>query len=172
MMSIIKAAGFAALLWAVTIVGASAAESKVVATLDFTTETLGPGKYAPKHVVAVWVADAKTNFVKTVLRLGNKRHTKLHTWNKANQGNREVDGVTGATVTEHQKHTATWNGTDADGKALPDGAYLFCVEFTENNNQGPVAVIPFTKGPKAENHDITGPKGFGKIKVVTTPVAR
>jgi hypothetical protein len=152
---------------------ALAADGGGAAKLEFTTETLGPGKYAPKHVVAVWVADANTNFIKSVMRLGNKRHTKLHTWNKARQGDNEVDGVTGATVTEHQSHTATWNGTDASGKPLPDGTYLFCVEFTENNNQGPVAMIPFTKGAKAENHDVqAGPKGFKALKVIFTPPAK
>jgi hypothetical protein len=145
--------------------GAQAADAKGVATLEFTTESLGPGKYAPKHVVAVWIADANTNLVKSVMRLGNKRYTKLHTWNKVRQGNNEVDGVTGATVAEHQPHTATWNGTGADGKPAPDGAYFFCVEFTENNNQGPMAMVPFTKGPRPEIRTIKGLKGFKELKV-------
>jgi hypothetical protein len=149
--------------------GLRAADTEGTVKLEFATEHTDSSKYAPRHVVAVWVADAQTNFVKTVMRLGNKRHTKLHTWNKARQGDSAVDGVTGATVASHQAHTATWNCRDAENKVVADGTYLLFVEFTESNNQGPVAVIPFKKGVTAEDRRVEGLKGFSSVKISFAP---
>lgn len=152
-------------------ISSAAAATEGVAKVEFTTETVS-GKYAPRHVVAVWVADSGTNFIKTVLRLGNKRHTKLHAWNAARQGNSAVDGVTGATLAQHEALSATWNGTDSDNKPMPDGSYFFVIEFTESNNQGPLAHLPFTKGPQKQNHDVEGLKHFPKVKVTFTPAGK
>ncbi len=41
-------------------------------TLTFVT-TATDGKYAPRHVLAVWVADSKGKFVKTLLVRARKR---------------------------------------------------------------------------------------------------
>ena len=145
-----------------------AAATEGVARLEFTTETT-QAKYAPRHVAAVWIADAQTNYVATVAKYGAKRWTKLHTWNAARQGDNAVDGVSGATLATHEPLKATWNGKAADGKTAPDGAYFFVVEFTESNSQGPLARVPFTKGPKADERTLKEVKNFPALKVTYSP---
>jgi hypothetical protein len=149
---------------------AHAAATEGTAQLEFTTETIR-GKYGPKHVLAVWVTDAQTNYVKTVARFGGKRLDKLAAWNSARKGDRAVDGVTGATRSSHQALTVMWNGKDANNKTLPDGTYLFVVEFTENKGRGPLAVIPFAKGPAALSKEIKDLKNFSNVKVSFAPGA-
>jgi hypothetical protein len=147
---------------------ATGATTDGAAQLEFTTATT-KGKYAPKHVLAVWVTDAQTNFIKTVVRQAGKRQDKLLAWNKARQGNRAVDGVSGATLAAHGPRSARWNCRDAANELVPDGTYLFFVEFTETKGQGPLAVIPFTKGPKAQNQTVEELKNLSNIKVIFTP---
>lgn len=132
--------------------------------LEFATHSVVQGKYAPRHVVAVWVADGQTNYLKTLLRLGQKRHNKLHTWNQARGGDEKVDGVTGATVAEHQTHRVLWKGDDAQGKPVPPGKYLLFIEFTENNRQGPLACVPVELGGAASQIKIETINGFKEIK--------
>jgi hypothetical protein len=138
------------------------------ARLEFTTQTT-QAKYAPRHVVAVWIADAQTNYVKTVAKYGTKRANKLHTWNQARQQDSAVDGVSGATLAAHEPLKATWNGKNAEGKTAPDGAYFFVVEFTESNGQGPLVRVPFTKGPKADGRALEGVKNLPVLKVAFVP---
>lgn len=146
--------------------GATATEA--TATLEFTT--LNPqGKFNPKNVLAVWVTDANTNFVKTVSRFAGKRQKYLSAWNQARNGNAAVDGSTGATLSSHAARTATWDGRDARQQTAPDGRYLFFVEFTDHNGAGPLAVFPFEKGPAIYNKALADQKHFTKIQVACAP---
>lgn len=136
--------------------------------LEFTTQSVVQGKYAPRHVVAVWVADGQTNYVKTLLRLGQKRHNKLHTWTQARGGDDKVDGVTGATVAEHQTHRVLWKGDDAEGKPVAAGQYFLVIEFTENNRQGPVAMVPVRMGGAASQVKLENLNGFKEIRATVS----
>lgn len=127
-----------------------AASTDGVVTLEFTT-TEAPGKYSPKHVLAVWVADARTNLLQTLEVRGGKRQKYLPTWLAARGENTTVDGVTGATLGQHQAHRVTWNCRDHKGALMPDGSYLLFVELTSKNGAGPVAVFPFAKGPQTQS---------------------
>ncbi|WCJ58375.1 DUF2271 domain-containing protein [Fontisphaera persica] len=150
--------------------GVKAADA-VEIKLEFTTQSVVQGKYAPRHVMAVWVADAQTNYVKTLLRLGQKRQNKLHTWNQARGSDDRVDGVTGATVAEHQTHRVLWKGDNAEGKPVPAGQYFLVIEFTENNRQGPLAHVPVQIGGPAGQVTVSDVAGFKEIKATVSSAA-
>lgn len=150
---------------------ASVAATDGTAKLEFTTVT-PQGKHSPKHVLAVWVADARTNFVKTVCRFAGKRQKYLFTWQAARGTDATVDGVTGATLPAHETRTATWDGCDAQKKSLPDGQYYFCVEFTDAHSQGPTAMFPLTKGPAAQVKRFPDQPNFKNITLSFTPKRR
>ncbi|MEI7732049.1 MAG: DUF2271 domain-containing protein [Verrucomicrobiota bacterium] len=146
--------------------GATATEG--TATLEFTT--VNPhGKYSPKNVLAVWVTDANTNFVKTITRFGGKRQKYLGAWNQARAGLAAVDGSTGATLSSHGTRTATWDGCDGKQQSMPDGKYRFVVEFTDHNGGGPLAVFPFEKGMATPKQVFPDQKNFTKIQVTFVP---
>jgi hypothetical protein len=116
-------------------------------TFRVTTQTAN-GNYAPSHVLAIWVTDAQTNFVKTLKRQAASRIRYLTKWGPISRSN-VVDGITGATLNSHQTHTLTWNLRNTSRALVPDGTYRFYVEFTENNASGPwtsTNVISFYKG--------------------------
>lgn len=159
----------AALAASVAVFAAEATEGS--AKLEFSTVSPG-GKYGPKHVLAVWVTDARTNLVKTICRYGNKRQKHLVAWNETRGGDNAVDGVTGATRSSHDELSVTWNGRDAANKPLPDGTYLFFVEFTESNRQGPALVLPIAKGPKPESKTFPDQPGFKKIRATFAPAEK
>jgi hypothetical protein len=147
---------------------AQAAATAGTARLEFTTTTT-QAKYAPKHFLAVWVTDAQTNFIKTLVKQAGKRQNKLAVWTNARQGSAAVDGVTGATLSSHGARAATWNCRDASNNLVPDGNYLFFIEFTEANTRGPCLAVPFAKGPAEQNRAFAGPKNIQDVKVSFTP---
>jgi hypothetical protein len=129
------------------------------------------GKYAPRHVVAVWVADAKGGFVKTLAVYGLKEKKRLKTWAAQSKRN-ETDAVTGATLKRYQKHTVVWDCRDAGGDVVPDGDYRILVEYTCANQQGPVmpkAALQFTKGSKSIKLEPDDIEYFEDIKLTYKP---
>ncbi len=109
------------------------------------------GKYAPRHVLAIWVTDSQGALVKTLQVNADKRKKHLVQWMAA-MGDTKVDAVTSATLKTHQTSKVVWNCKDAKGNPVPDGKYQIRVEFTEINGAGPATpkdYIEFTVGPKA-----------------------
>ncbi len=135
-------------------------------TFTFRTVSTG-GTYSPKHVLAVWVEDA-AGFVKTRLLRANSKKQYLYTW-KASSNYNVVDAVTGATMTSHQTHTATWNCTDLEGNIIPDGDYDIWAEFTDKHAQGPLKTITFTKSPEPQTITLSDETYFKDMSVVFTP---
>ena len=150
------------------ICGARAAST--AGTMEFETRIEGEQKaFAPKHVAAVWIEDAQGTFVKTLLVRGLKQNKRLEAW-KAASGGTMVDGVTGPTLTEWGKISAKWDGTDAAGKPVADGAYKLRAESTWWNGAGPqIAGIVFEKGPKASTPDAPDAGAFRDIFVGWKP---
>ena len=121
--------------------------------VEVTTRTTGQN-YAPKHVLAVWVADSQGRFVKTLRVMGDKKRGRLSAWRAvvANNAGAVVDAVTGATERQHGTVSADWDCRDVRGKLVPDGWYQIMVEFSEGKARGPVTPpghLRVQKGPEA-----------------------
>lgn len=125
-------------------------------TVSTATSTAGGG-YAPKNIVAIWVADENGNFVKTLLAYAANRKSHLNTWQAATLAAGSefnvVDAITGATQSNHNTRSCSWNGLDFTGQAVPDGTYYVWMELTDKNSTGNFSSFAFTKG--TENHSQT-----------------
>jgi hypothetical protein len=150
---------------------AARAQTDGSVTFRVTTVTAG-GQYSPNHVLAIWVTDAQTNFVKTLKRQAANRIQYLYHWGSVSQSN-VVDGITGATLGSHQTHNLTWNCRNISGTLVPDGIYRFWVEFTDYNGQGPwtANAISFTKGASSMTNTPADLANFTGMQVVYTPVS-
>lgn len=158
----------ALILWSVPVWTGWSAATPGMAMLEFTTRTEG-WAHSPNHVLAVWITDAKTNYVTTLLQHGDIRAKYLMTWNAMRRGKPAFEATTGATLKTHGEVVATWNGCNLKSVLVPDGTYLFFAEFTEGNFQGPLAVFPFVKGPQAQSKVFTNQPNFKDVKISFTP---
>ncbi len=142
------------------------------ATLTFTTTAAG-GRYAPKHVLAVWVADSQGGFVKTLLVRAKKRKRYLYRWKK-DAGSNVVDAVSGATLKSHGSRTAKWDCTDVDGNLVADGDYTVQIEFTDKHARGPTTPashISFAKGAEAVTTTPEDRAHYNGITLVYAPAS-
>lgn len=98
--------------------------------LTFTTTPAG-GKYAPRHVHAVWVEQANKTFIKTLGRWGKKKAYNLAIWNDTD--GTAADGITGATPRSHGVYKLSWNLRGRNGKRVPHGTYKVWFELTDHN---------------------------------------
>ncbi len=112
-------------------------------TVNFQVTTSSPGgNFSPKNIGAIWVEDANGSFVKTLKLWADRRKQYLYTWNNQSGGN-TVDGVTGATSSNHGTRTASWDFTDTAGDTVPVGMYTLRLEMTDQHSQGPLFSFNF-----------------------------
>lgn len=125
------------------------AQSEGSLSVSVTTSSSG-GNFAPKHIMAVWVEDSIENFLKTLLAYADRRIQYLNTWEAATDAKgimyNRTDAVTGATRTSHGTRTCTWDGTDYNKNAVPDGKYYVCMELTDKHATGNYSRFAFIKG--------------------------
>ena len=131
--------------------------------LTFKTQSY-QGKFAPRHVLAVWLVDAKDRYVRDLAVYGEKCATRLSRWSK-DSGKTKPDAVTGANLQVHEELSVVWDGTDAKGKLLPDGEYRVRIEYTEANQNGPVFQIPLQKGNETGTRKVRGNEFFTDVTV-------
>lgn len=160
------------LVAAAMLAGAAAAQTEGTATFTFKT-AVSDGKFEPKNLVAVWVVDAQGKYVRTLVRMAEKRAKWLKAWNEASGGDAK-DAVTGPTRRDHAPVTATWDGRDAAGKPAPDGEYVLRVETTSANAAGPCTGdrVKFVKGPAPVNAKIPDWDGFSGMEIRWMPAGR
>jgi hypothetical protein len=117
------------------------------------TTTAPGGKYRPRNVGAVWIADSSGKFLKSLDVWGNKRLSHVTAWNAATKaaglGGNKVDAVTSATLSTHRTHDVSWDCRDARDQVMPDGTYRVYFEVTDSNSSGPNHFETFTKGATA-----------------------
>ena len=123
--------------------------SQTAGTLSFSVTTTSTGGYSPDHLLAIWIENNSGAFIKTKIRYaGTGDLDHMQTWvNKSNK--KVVDAVTGATRTSHGTLTFLWNGTNASGALVPDGAYNIWLEMAWGSSLTTgktVNSFPFTKG--------------------------
>jgi flagellar hook assembly protein FlgD len=131
-------------------------QPSTVGVLTFTVKTVSNGLgYSPKHVLSIWIKDSAGTFVVSRKVMAGTRKKHLVKW-VANSANNVATAITGATLTSHQTHTITWDGTDAAGQMVPDGLYQVWVEYTSQNSAngqpaGPNTSVLFHKGAVADH---------------------
>lgn len=163
----IRLAALAALLG---LAGTAQAQTDGSATFQVTTVTAG-GNYAPRNVMAIWVTDANTNFVKTLKRQAQSQIRWLTRWGAVSQSN-VVDGITGATLSSHQAHTVTWNCRNTSSNIVADGTYRIFVEFTEFNGAGPFTqAVSFVKGSAGITSTPANAANFTSMRLTYVPSA-
>ena len=131
--------------------------------ITYQTQTY-QGKYAPRNVVAIWLVDAQGQYVKDLAVYGNRFTTKLARWRK-DSGKAKPDATTGATRKQHDELSVVWDGTDAEGKALPDGEYRIRIEYTETNRPGPAFQVLVHKGKDTGTREVKGDEHFTHVNV-------
>ncbi len=102
----------------------------------------GDGRYRPRNVGAIWIAQADGTWVKTLERWGARRAKWLTVFNEASGGD-VTDAITGPTLPMHKVHEVTWNRTDRGNCEVEDGAYQVHLEMTDWSGTGPSIAIPF-----------------------------
>jgi hypothetical protein len=122
--------------------------------LDVTVTTAPHGgRYTPRNVGAIWIANAAGSYVKSLDVWGNRRLSHVEAWNAttgaAGVPQDRVDAVTGATSATHRTHLVSWDCTDHQGQLVPDGTYRVHFEVTEANAAGPNHFETFEKGATA-----------------------
>lgn len=140
--------------------------------VSLTTATNG-GRYNPRNIGAIWIANGSGRFVKTLAAWARTRIGHLTQWTSVSSAaglNRNtVDAVTGATLSTHQVHNVTWNCKDTTGAVVPDGPYLLGFEMTDNNSTGPNRTVSFTKGPMPFQTTAPDSTTFKSISLRFTP---
>jgi hypothetical protein len=122
--------------------------------LDVTVTTAPHGgRYTPRNVGAIWIANAAGSYVKSLDVWGNRRLSHVEAWiaatGAAGVPQDRVDAVTGATSATHRTHLVSWDCTDHQGQLVPDGTYRVYFEVTEANAAGPNHFETFEKGSTA-----------------------
>lgn len=149
------------------------AQSPGELTVSASTSETG-GNYAPRNILAIWVADDEGNFVKTLLAYANNRKTHLNTWQAtttaAGSAYNTVDAITGATKTSHATRNCTWDGTNVSGDLVQDGPYHLWMELTDKNSTGNFSSFAFTKGPSIDQQTPSNKPSFSSIEINWTPV--
>jgi hypothetical protein len=152
--------------------GSSATASSTCSLSVSVTTTAPGGRYQPRNVGAIWIADDSGGFIKSLDVWGNRRLSHVTAWNAATRaagvpGNK-VDAVSSATLTAHRAHNVSWNCEDYDGQAVPDGSYRVYFEVTDSNNSGPNHFETFTKGSTASTAQASA-TNFNGIVLTFTP---
>jgi flagellar hook assembly protein FlgD len=142
-------------------------------TLTFTVRTVSyNGNYAPNNSGAIWITNASNQFIKTIKVWAIPYRYTLVKWIASSQNN-TTGAITGASLTSHQTHTITWNGTNASNTQVADGDYKVNIEFTEHNattnNPGKYKTITFTKSSEPIDVMPANDTYFRDMHLVWTP---
>jgi hypothetical protein len=137
------------------------------------TTVTNNGQYSPRNIGAIWISKNNDMFVKTLAIWARSRISRLTLWNSvtssAGQNGNTVDAITGATLSSHQTHRASWNCTNTSRVVVPDGSYRVHFEMTDKNSAGPQTSIDFTKGPMPFSVTPPDQPNFKGINLVFAP---
>lgn len=118
--------------------------------VEFETRSM-EGRFAPKNCTAAWIETTAGDYVATIeLKVAIRQEGLYYYQDRGCPEKVGPDVVTGATLTRHGKHSATWKGFDLDGKPVPDGTYQLYIEVTESDREptSEFVRVDFEKGPQ------------------------
>ncbi|MDE0804433.1 MAG: DUF2271 domain-containing protein [Acidimicrobiales bacterium] len=106
--------------------------------IDFTYEVPGGGRVESPYI-AVWVEDTGGNLVEAVSLWYKSDESKylrdLKRWDSKNQRQALTTGATRRPGT----FAVVWDGTNLDGRSVPEGDYNICIEAARED--GPYQLI-------------------------------
>lgn len=139
-------------------------------SVTFTVTTVSNGgAFSPKHVLAIWIKNSSGTFVRTLKRQAVQRIQYLNQW-KVSSGLNVVNAITGATLSNHQTHTLTWNCTNLSGAVVADGNYDFWVEFADDDAvAGPYTHYTFNKSTTSVSTNFPNQSRFINATINYTP---
>ncbi len=166
--------------------------SQTAGTLTFTfTEASHTASstynFNAQHVLAVWIQNSTSSFVKTKLRyVGNGTKDHLPTW-AVNAGGTAsnataaacniTDATTGATLSAWTTKTITWDGKNVSGSSngtiVTDGTYKVTIQSTWNHGTGATVTKSYTfvKGPTSDIQTPANDVNFTGISLQWIPVS-
>jgi len=148
------------------------ASAQEMLTVTFDTTAAG-GRYAPKHVVAVWIETTGGAFVKTIGRWANSRARYLLDWTASSGGSSvDMDAISGATIATHTAPLmVTWDLRNRAGMVVPDATYVIRMELADQNStstsQNNEGTFMFVKNGVASMQTTSG-GGFNNVVIVYT----
>jgi hypothetical protein len=166
------------LLLMLLLIAASTIFSQTEGILSVTVTTAPTGiegkSYAPRNCVAIWIEDPAGKFVKTLLVYGQIRINQLQEWGSATMNSGfafdRTDAITGATNMSHDSLQCAWDGSDFNGRFMPDGKYKLMMELTDRDGKGNAVTWLFTKGRNKEILTPADEISFKNIKAVWNPM--
>ncbi len=136
---------------------------------EFTVQTGGgnPTPWSPNNYGAFWMSDDSNGFIRTFEVWGTRHIRDLGQWG-SQTGSSTVDAISGATLSNHQSHTVTWDCTNLQGELVPFGTYVLHAEVTEGG-AGPYMEIPFEVGPNPVDLMPADQTGFSSMRLTYSP---
>jgi hypothetical protein len=137
------AAGAAGAAGMGTALAGAPAVSGGVHSVSFDVLTMSQGgRYQPRNIGAIWIADASGKLIKSLKVWSRIRQRYLTKYNAA-RGGMAIDVTAGATLNSHQMHHVTWDLKDRAGAAAPPGKYSVVIEVTDKDATGVPAQFDF-----------------------------
>ncbi len=139
-------------------------------TVEFSPKSYD-GHYADKNCWAAFVIDENGTYIKTIEARSDDRLDEFEIWTNYLDGD-EPDGITGATVKNHDRRYLSWDLKDRDNNHVTKGTYYLHMAFTEDNysskhpgvEHATQFVISGEASTVTDNSD-----NFEDIKIVHTP---
>lgn len=132
-------------------------------SFEVLTATQG-GRYQPRNIGAIWIADASGKFVKTLQLWARIRQRYLSKYNAA-RGGTAVDVTASATLTSHQLHRVSWDLKDRAGAPVAPGKYSVQIEVTDKDAAGATAQFDFDTSMGPATLTPAGSSGYSMVKL-------
>jgi hypothetical protein len=148
--------------------------SQTNGTFSFSVTTTAPsGSYGTENLLAIWIENSQSAFIKTKVKYLSGELDHMATW-VSKSGQNVVDATTGPTRAGHGTVTFLWNGTDVNGTLMPDGSYKVWLEMAWDRSLTTgktVNSFTFTKGVSAFNSTPANTANFLSIVLDWTPLS-
>jgi flagellar hook assembly protein FlgD len=150
--------------------------SQTSGTFSFSANTIAPttNDYGTSHLLALWIEDSQSAFVKTAIKYLSGDFVHMETWINKSLGD-ATDAVTGATRTAYSQVTFLWDGKGIDKNLVPDGTYNVWIEMAWDNSLTigtgkTVNSYSFVKGPLASQSNPANTANFTAVALDWTPL--
>jgi hypothetical protein len=145
--------------------------SQTAGNLDFSVTTTSSGGFSPSHLIAIWIENGSSSFIKTKIKYGTSdNYDHLSTWTSKSSLN-IVDATSGSTLTNHGTRSLIWDGTNVSGNIVADGTYKVWVEmaWSHSNPGKTVTSYTFEKGSTLYTSNPANTENLLSVSLTWTP---